>query len=130
MTFVFPTFEDPLLEGVFLCLAELMWMIGWRHDLVLVVIKDAVDQFTLFEVAWDDGAEAVVVFIGSLGGVEPETGFSGAFIDTMAIKAGVGEDGTDVPVKVKFAIGRANEGQESEEKLSTSGHFFDTSGVG
>ena len=130
MTFVFPAFKDPLLEGVFLCLAELMWMIGWRHDLVFVVIKDAVDQFTLFEVAWDDGTEAVVVFIGSLGGVEPETGFSGTFIDTMAIKAGVGEDGTDVPIELKLAIGRATEGQKSEEKLSTSGHFFDTSGLG
>ena len=109
MTFVFPALEDPLFEGVFLCLAELMRMIGRRHDFVFVLIKDAVDQFTLFEVAWDDGTEAVVVFIGSFGGVEPETGFSGTFIDTMAIKAGVGKDGTNVPVEVKFAIGRATD---------------------
>ena len=130
MTFVFPAFQDPLLEGVFLCLAELMWMIGRRHDLVFVVIKDAVDQFTLFDIARDDGTEAVVVFIGSFGGVEPEAGFSRTFIDTMAIKASVSEDGTNVPIEAKFANGRANEGQKSEEKLSTSGHFFDTSGVG
>ena len=129
MIFVFPAFEDPLLEGVFLCLAELMRMIGRRHDFVFVVIKDAVDQFTLFEVAWDDGTEALVVFIGSFGSVEPEIGFSGTFIDTMAIKAGVGEDGTDVPVEVKFAIGRGNWGQESEEEFSTSEHSFNTSGV-
>ena len=97
-------------------------MIGWRHHLVFIIVEDSVDQFALLEVARNNGAEAVVVRIGTFRDVQTKISFAGALIDAMAIETGIGENGADITIEAEFAENRPAEGQKCEEVFAASKH--------
>ena len=105
-----------------MCLGQLMRMIGWRHHLVFIIVEDSVDQFALLEVARNNGAEAVVVRIGTFRDVQTKISFAGALIDAMAIETGIGENGADITIEAEFAENRPAEGQKCEEVFAASKH--------
>ena len=91
---------------------------------------DAQDQFTLRGRARCDDRQAMEGAIEAVLGIEPEFGFAGALVRTVAAEAGVGENRQHVPPEIHGSVRRGAEGghdrgedQQSEgEGNSKPGH--------
>ena len=110
MALVLGTFGDPCFEELLLALGKgLVGRRGWHH-LVFIGAEDAFDDRALFGFTRHDR-----LFVQSgLADIEPQFSSPFAFVLTMASKAVVIKDRTDVPVVLNHPVGglgrRRNDG--------------------
>ncbi len=81
---------------------------------------DSQDQFALRGRARCDDRQAMQGAIESVLGIEPEFGFAGALVRTVAAEAGVGENRQHVPPEIHGSVRRCAEGgrERGEDKQS------------
>lgn len=86
---------------------ELSMGLGWRHDFLGVFVEKTLIEGAFVGFAFDHGGAAGGVEEAGFG-VESETGFAGAGVGTVAMEAGVRQDGADVLVEgdSRFREGR------------------------
>jgi hypothetical protein len=105
MAFVFGALLDPSFED-----GALGWGEGWfvglgrGHDLVWVGADDALPSGGLGGISGDDAADAVVVFGGTVEGVEAEVGLAVFGVETVTGEAIFREDGADVAVETDLGL--------------------------
>src|SRR5262249_60197099 len=76
-----------------------------RHDLVRVLADEAQVERALVRLLLDDGGAAFARAEEAFLAVEAELGLAAARIGAVALEAGVGQDGTDVPVEAQGVLG-------------------------
>jgi hypothetical protein len=99
-----------------------------RHDLVLVLADDALEERALVRLALKDGGRLFLAVLGHARrkeagfSVEAEARLAGTGIRAVAVEAVFGDDRTDVAVELDFLFGREGggdeEGQERQEGLT------------
>ncbi len=90
MRVVVSTCLDPVVEDLLFFFGELFVALGWRHDLVLVIGIDELDEQTFLGFSGNEG----LAFDGCLADVEAEVFFARLWIRSMTKEAFVrGESG-------------------------------------
>ena len=101
--FVLRALGDPALEQRFLGGIEFLSRVGRRHEIVLIVRRDAPDQFALAWLAGDDRRGAVEIGQGTFASVEPQIGLALLGVGAVAGEAVVAEQRPDVAREVDAA---------------------------
>ena len=98
--FVLRALGDPALEQRFLGGIEFLSRVGRWHEIILIVRRDAPDQFALAWLAGDDRRGAVEIGQGALPSVEPQIGLTLLGVGAVAGKAVVTEQRPNVAIEV------------------------------
>ena len=118
-----PMFDEGDLGGL-----EGLVLLGRRHDLVLVLADDALEQRALIRLSPDDGRWLFLAVLRHTGreeagfGVEAEARLAGSWVGPVAVEAVFRDDRPDIAVELDLLIGREGggyeEGQERQEVLT------------
>lgn len=95
---------DPFLECVDFGLVECATFFGWWHAVGGIVRGDEFYDFAVFDIAGDNGKEAIAVFGGAFVGIEPKVGFACFGVGAVASEAVGTEDWSDVAIEVYFLL--------------------------
>ena len=97
MFFIGCTRGDPALEGFLLRGRDRTVRLGWRHDFVLVLGEESLHELTAGGVSRDEG----LLFHGFLADIQSQFSLALIGIGTVAIKAVLGQDRTNVAIVLK-----------------------------
>ena len=96
----FCSFFDPLAKNFSFVIRELAMGIWRRHHLLRVIVKDAFDEIAFLGLSGNDGKSLGIVLV-----IKPKIPFTGFGIRPVAVEAGVGKDGQNVPIEADFGLG-------------------------
>ena len=103
MILVRGTLEDPTLEGGDLLWCQLLVELGRGHELLRIGMDDAFEQFTAVGLGGEDGDLAGFGrFKCRVLSIQAQAALAFLVIGAVTLKAGVGQDGADVPVEIEF----------------------------
>ena len=87
---------NPCLDDLFLLGREGLARLGRGHDFLLVLAVQSKDEFALAWFSRDDGGVVTEILECSFLSIQPEVCFPGFLVRSMAVKAVLGEEWTDV----------------------------------
>lgn len=79
-------------------------MISGGHHLIRIIANNPLPNERLLRLAGDNGSAVLSLGISRFRNVEPEVGFTRIGVETVARKAVIGEDRTDMGVEAKYFL--------------------------
>ena len=126
MFLILGTSLNPLFEGCDLLLCQFVVRIGRRHFFIRIVGGDAVDEFTVREVAGSNSGGATLQFpVRICLAIQPQVSLACGAIGSVALVAVVGKDGANVAIEAEWrGTGDRGEGQNEGQRS----HFLHDAG--
>jgi hypothetical protein len=112
MSLIFRPFGDPSLQRGLVLVRHDLLRVRWRHDLVLIGRKDALDDLAGVRLAGNDGDLARFAFaVGGFTQIEAQLAFARVIIHAVAGEALLREHRPHVAIEID-GVGGGNEQQE------------------
>ena len=121
MRLVFRAFGNPAPQSVFFRRGQRLFRLRWRYEIIGIGGVDAMDQLALLRLSRCHGLFTVMIRDGTIALIQPQIGLAALFIEAVAAKALVREDGPDIAIELNPGLSRLchahageHEGEEAD----------------
>ncbi len=109
--------RDPTADQIDLVVAQSLLRVRGRHAMVRVFMPDALEDQAVVRISGNDGHSGGPSLEEVFSQIEPQSCHPGLRIGTVALKAGIGQQRSNLPLKVDFGVLRKGGcGQQRQEE--------------